>query len=87
MTMKKLFFTVLVAIVAIGGAVAGNSTIVTTLPAGSLYAVPCQDTVENCTVNSYSRIVCTNIMGDQLFTTDPLTGNCEIMLFRQIEPE
>lgn len=82
--MKKLFFTALVAIVAVGGAVAGNAHRVVTLPAGTLNGIPCTTTVDDCTTDPSSNIECTNAEQEELFTTDQSTGNCDIQLFKEI---
>ncbi|WP_316817990.1 hypothetical protein [Pedobacter nyackensis] len=83
--MKKLFFTALVAAVAIGGAYATNSTsdklVILAKPAGS--AGPCNTTVVPC--NTASGPACT--INDITYARqNPVTGLCTIPLFRDANP-
>ena len=84
--MKKIFFIALVALVAIGGAVTADESRTVTLPSGTLNGISCDSTEDNCTHDPSSNIECTNLLNQELFTTDPSTGNCDIPLFVEVEP-
>lgn len=79
--MKKLFFTALVAVVAIGGAFAGSANGVLTVTeygTNPSAACPINQPPIDC---SPSGLIPCESGEDQLYTTDGDTGLCSIQLF------